>query len=139
MFKKVLGYYRQIPAGDYKLPAGLKGGLEKCKLHLNGKVKEIMMSPVGRSVWTFPFHLPWFKKPILVAHCREDAKGKWQVDEAVTGMPIVSGYNTSAGAVAAAESRLERCGEDAFWKEQKAVCRAMRKANVRLNQVEIVT
>ena len=137
MFKKVLGYHRQIAASVYRIPEGLKGTLEKYRILVDGKPKDIVMSPVGRNIYMCPFPLDWTQKPILVVHRRELAKGKWQVDEAVTGKVVTSGHDTREAAAADAIAEVEAAGESAFWEAQKAACRALRKAKAPLNTVEI--
>ena len=137
MFKKVLGYHRQITVSAYRIPEGLKGRLEEYRILVNGKPKDIVMSPVGRNVYMCPFPLDWTEKPILVVHRRELSKGKWQVDEAVTGQIITSGHDTREAAAADAIIEVGAAGEAGFWKAQKAACRALRKAKVPLNKVEV--
>ena len=139
MFKKVLGYHRQIAAAGYRVPEGLKGSWGKYKILRDGKEQEIMMEPIGMKIYTCPFGLKWQKKPVLVVHRGPHGTGKWQVDEAVTGQLISSGHDTREAAAAAAMLDIGAAGEKQFWQVQKAVCLAFRKANVPLNQVEILT
>ena len=138
MFKKVLGYHRQIIASAYRIPEGLKGRLEEYRILVNGKPQDIVMSPVGRHIYMCPFPLGWTQKPILVVHRRELAKGKWQVDEAVTGKIVTSGHDTREAAAADAIVEVGAVGESAFWEAQKAACQALRKAKAPLNKVELV-
>ena len=136
MYRKVLGYYAQLTTKSYRVPSGLKGNLEKYRIHRSGKAHEIVMMPIGMKIYTFPFSLPWSKKPVLVVHRGETASRKWQVDESVTGLLLASGYDTRETAVAEVLRDLEAIGEDRFWVLHKDVCRALHKGKVPLNKVE---
>ena len=138
MFEKVLGYHAQLNANAYTVPDGLKGALEKYRIVRDGTEIEIAMMPIGKYCYTFPIALDWKQVPVLVVHLGSLGKGKWQVDEGITGLGIVSGYDTRDAAVAAVRAELQKVDEQVFWKVQQAGCRAMRAAKVPLNQVEIV-
>ena len=138
MFQKVLGYHVQLNANAYRLPEGLKGALEKYRIVRDAKESEIAMMPIGKNCYTFPIAPDWKKVPVLVVHRGSTGKGKWQVDESITGLGIVSGYATRDAAVTAVRAALQKVGESSFWQAQQAVCRALRAGKVPINQVEIV-
>ena len=138
MFQKVLGYHAQIKVAAFRCPEGLKGSYEKYQLLRNGKQEEIFMVPVGRKIYTCPLALDWEQTPDLVVHRGYDAISKWQVDESVTGVTIVSGHDTRDLAVANAVMEAQKAGETAFWEAQKAIVKACNAANVPLNNIEIV-
>ena len=137
-FKKMRGYHRQIAAPAHRVPDGLKGSLEKYKIKRSGKTQEIMMSPIGRSVFQCPFPLNWKKKPILVVHRGENASGAWQIDEAITGLLLFSGSETREAALGEVLVDIEQQGEKRFWELHADVCRGMKAGNVPMNVVEIV-
>ena len=137
MFRKVLGYYAQLNAKAYRVASGLTGGLEKYRIHRSGKEYEIVMMPIGRAIYAFTFPLRWTKKPVLVVHRGETATGKWQVDESITGLMLVSGYDTREAAVAEVILNLGAVGEDRFWELHTDVCRALRAGKVPMNKVEV--